>query len=670
MSVSAQSIAACAVNKSTLPQELRERPQWVDWHYEERDGKLTKVPYKPEAKQAVRASSTDPSTWGTLGAALAVADVAQYSGVGYVLTREVDTTFVDMDDCRDPQTGKIAPWAQRWIDRLNSYSEISPSGTGVHVFAHGHPPTEKGHKVKYMGGAMEMYFHARFATMTGNHLEGTPLFIEDRADVLAELFSEVFAPKTNNEQQGVPPRMSSPALTDQEVIDLCRSFSNGAKFSALMAGDTSYHGGDDSAADAALCSMLAFVTQDASQIERIFSALPLGRREKWTKRADYRRRTIDLALSGLREVYKGGGEQVQTPSAKSPPAYDDEGPPLDDAYYTDASEDYSAKTTPPLAETKRDRFLTAKEIAEATPEKPEWVIEPWIVRGGITELDAKIKAGKTSWALAACAAKLDGLDFMGYPTQAGPVVYLSEQPGASFREGLRRANLLERDDFHVLFFSAAQGLTWPQRVGIAKEKALEVGANFLVVDTLALWAGVRGEQENSTGDAQEAMEPLMVVAAGDNPVGVLVLRHERKSGGEVGDSARGSSAYGGSVDIVLALKRLEGNPSASPNMRVLHGLSRFDETPGELMIELTDEGYVALGDAHAHSFAVAKDAAMSLLREARPKAMTLDELLAAAQGVKRATMQNALETLQKQFVVKPQGAGKRGDPYRYLWVGD
>jgi hypothetical protein len=334
-----------------------------------------------------------------------------------------------------------------------------------------------------------------------------------------------------------------------------------------------------------------------------------------------------------------------------------------------------------LAERKRDIFLTARQVAESTPEDVRWVAKPWVPRGGIAEIDGKLKGGKTTWVLAMVAAILDGADFMGHPTERGHVVYLTEQPGASFREALRRARLLERDDLHILFWSHTTHLSWSQKVGAAIDKALEVGAVLLVVDTLAWWAGLKGDEENSTGAAQGAMEPLIAVV-GNHPIGILVLRHERKSGGDVGDSARGSSAFGGSVDIVLALKRPEGNPVASPNMRVIHSLSRFDETPPELMIELTDAGYVSHGDVQAVALSVAKEAVTEALKAGKTTedgqvvyALTLDELLAhnscSERGVKRSTLQDALGALMGLFdpPIRKTGAGVRGNPHRYEWIG-
>ena len=148
-----------------------------------------------------------------------------------------------------------------------------------------------------------------------------------------------------------------------------------------------------------------------------------------------------------------------------------------------------------------------------------------------------------------------------------------------------------------------------RHVGLRDEHGrLVANAGLLVVDTLSTWARLGGDDENSSGKAAEAMAPLQLAAA--TGIAVLVLRHDRKSGGDVGDSARGSSAFGGAVDIILALRRGEGN--SRPTIRALHGLSRFDETPATLMIELTDSGYVALGS----------QTAVAVLSGARPKTLS------------------------------------------------
>jgi rubrerythrin len=195
---------------------------------------------------------------------------------------------------------------------------------------------------------------------------------------------------------------------------------------------------------------------------------------------------------------------------------------------------------------------------------------------------------------------------------------------------------------------------------MARKHAAAVGAVLLVVDTLPQFAGLKGDAENNSGAALEAIAPLQLAAA--NGLAVLIIRHDRKGGGEVGDSARGSSAFAGAVDVVLQIQRGEGN--ARPSIRVINALSRFSETPDQLMIELTDSGYVALGDKTA----VAADEAREALQKAAPTsegaALTEKDLLEMTE-VKRTVAQEALRSLVDAGVLLRIGEGKRGSPYRY-----
>src|SRR5918994_2931078 len=111
-------------------------------------------------------------------------------------------------------------------------------------------------------------------------------------------------PKTAKSNGGVRSHAPS-SIPDETIIEKCRGAANATKFEALFdRGDVhAYHGGDDSVADLALAAILAYYTQDADQLERLISSSALGRREKWRSRDDYRKRTIQKALSGLGETY-------------------------------------------------------------------------------------------------------------------------------------------------------------------------------------------------------------------------------------------------------------------------------------------------------------------------------------------------------------------------------
>jgi len=149
-----------------IPNALTERPQWVCWRYEERDGKTTKVPYTPGTER--RASSTDLMTWRTFEEALAAYEAQEppYDGIGYVFCSADPFVGIDLDKCRDPEDGKITEWAQKIISRVQEgYVEASPSGTGVHIIIEG--TVRDGGMRK---GKIEMYSRGRFFTITGRTL--------------------------------------------------------------------------------------------------------------------------------------------------------------------------------------------------------------------------------------------------------------------------------------------------------------------------------------------------------------------------------------------------------------------------------------------------------------------------------------------------------------------
>jgi hypothetical protein len=123
----------------TVPAELAALPQWVAWWWEERDGKPAKSPLNPHT--GAYAPTTDPATWGRLQDALRFCRKhSSAAGVGFVFTKDDRHAGFDLDKCRDPETGEIAPCAQAIVDYLSSYTEVSPSGKGVEIFTRGALP--------------------------------------------------------------------------------------------------------------------------------------------------------------------------------------------------------------------------------------------------------------------------------------------------------------------------------------------------------------------------------------------------------------------------------------------------------------------------------------------------------------------------------------------------
>lgn len=144
-----------------IPEELRQRPQWVTWKLERRDGKPTKVPYI--AGGVGRASSTDLMTWSTFEDAVQALKTGRYTGIGFVFCSADPFVGVDLDDCRNPETGELKEWAQKIIDSFKDVVllEASPSGEGVHLITRG--TCKDGVNTK----SVEVYGQDRFFTVTG-----------------------------------------------------------------------------------------------------------------------------------------------------------------------------------------------------------------------------------------------------------------------------------------------------------------------------------------------------------------------------------------------------------------------------------------------------------------------------------------------------------------------
>jgi hypothetical protein len=250
---------------------------------------------------------------------------------------------------------------------------------------------------------------------------------------------------------------------------------------------------------------------------------------------------------------------------------------------------------------------------------------------------------------------------MGQPTRKTAVVYLTEQNTTSFRQATNGAGLLGRDDFVVLYFKDTGNFQWSSVARAAVEECKRRDAKLLVVDTLTQFAGIAGDGENNAGDALAAMRPLQQAAA--EGISVLVTRHERKSGGTVGDSGRGSSAYGGAVDIVLSLRRPEGNHKR--NIRLLQALSRFDETPTDQLIELTDDGYRSLGEPGEVAIEQERLDIIAALPNEKTKALDIEALCNATE-MSRAQLQRRLDELLNGGKILKTGRGRKGSAFRYF----
>ena len=304
---------------TTIPQELKALNQWVWWKGEPKsDGKLNKKPMNPNNGKA--ASHSNPETWTSFDVAKAYHEShSKSAGIGFVFSAGDPYVGIDLDNCRNLETGEIATWALELIQLAHTYSEVSPSGKGVKLWIKGKMPGNKGRRNDhYKTGGVEIYPHTRFFTVTGQHLEETPLEITYNTDALVEIIDKVFAedePKRETRKPSEPVTDDDKSLIEKAIANP----KNGDKFRRLWKGDFSdYHHEDgtpdQSRADLALCSYLAFWTQgDTARIDKLFRQSGLMR-EKW-ERDDYRKRTIQKAIANA-DAYDPNYQSKASSNAK------------------------------------------------------------------------------------------------------------------------------------------------------------------------------------------------------------------------------------------------------------------------------------------------------------------------------------------------------------------
>jgi len=291
------------------PDVLRVLPQWVAWRFVRRNDKWTKLPVDPVRNSS--ASPTDPATWGTFEQAIAACTCnVDLAGVGFVFTASDPFAGVDLDQCIDPTTGQPKPWATAILERLDSYSEISPSGKGVKVFVRASKPGQRC-KVAYEDGAIEMYDRERFFTVTGQRLPDTPTDVEERQPQYEAVYELVFG-GGDAPQSAMPMAQATVSdndrshLDDDDIIRIAlRSKKSGEKFKALWEGRWQEHFGSQSEADSSFVFRLAFYTKDAAQVDRLFRRSGLMR-DKWDEKhgaQTYGEMTIAGALEKVTSQY-------------------------------------------------------------------------------------------------------------------------------------------------------------------------------------------------------------------------------------------------------------------------------------------------------------------------------------------------------------------------------
>ena len=299
--VSNPPIESVDIDVAAIPTALRQYDQWLCWRTEKRDGKSTKVPISPHEEGFSKVN--DSSTWGSYEVAVDALSRDDIDGLGFVFTERDTFAGIDLDNVRDPETGSLTEKAEDIVSTLGSYTEVSPSGTGLHVIVQGFVPDGR-----QRHDGIELYDSGQFFTVTGEHLDDTPAEVAVRHHELAAIHQQYVArdadieATTNHRGATVQPGVAEPN-TDLDTERVIEYGKQNKTFRRLWNGDTSGYP-SHSEADMALCCLLAYYTGDDHQMMDALFRQSALMREKWDEqRGDktYGELTLEKAIQYVDE---------------------------------------------------------------------------------------------------------------------------------------------------------------------------------------------------------------------------------------------------------------------------------------------------------------------------------------------------------------------------------
>lgn len=508
-----------------IPQELKALRQWVCYGAPDRP---LKMPFNPETGQPAKAG--DPSTWTTFEAAWGGIIVQGYQGIGFEFAAGGGIVGIDSDHCLNKETMELNPKVAEWVQAFNSYTEISPSGEGLHILCKGRLPSETGKR----RGGVEMYDQGRYFTMTGASY-GPLKPLRAAQDAIDRLYREL-----NGGQENPPPKAAQPQEmgwndvipatgTEQDplglltIIQTAKNAKNGERFSRLWEGDISGYP-SHSEADQALCNILAFYTiKDPQAMDQLFRMSGLMR-PKWDEKhggCTYGEATIRKAIADTQEVYQRGKRQ-ETPKRE---VY---------GLQIITSGDLTSKQFPPT------RYV----VKELLPQ-------------GLAIIAAPSKYGKSWFVLQMLLDVSAGKPFLNFQTVPCRCLYLALEDSWP-RLQYRLKKLLDgnpapdRFDFANEARPLGEGLIESLEDYIKKNPDLGI----LVIDTLQKIRGTVNSKESAYGADYREIGMLKGFADRHN-ICLLLVHHLRKAGddGDPFNRISGTNGIMGAADTIMVMTR-------------------------------------------------------------------------------------------------------------------
>lgn len=527
-----------------IPRALREHTdRWCTWKATRlpKKNKWTKVPCFGAAPFN-GISTRQPEHWRSFDECRADATAAQFSlaGVGYLMTGVHGVVGIDLDNC--VEGGAVAEWASGILDQVGSYAEFSPSGRGVRIFCLGFFPQD----FSSIAEGIEVYagHSARFLTVTGHHIAGTPGDLTEASeDVLQDLFKRYGTKRVEHTDDPAPDILDELALPDIGRFSLPRRSRD------LLDGGEA---GEDRSATLNYTARCLFA--EGLDRQEVYSILATNR-HTLAIALDHRRQDYDRALEYLwvEHCVKPAAKALATAAefdalieAAPEPVRQADGPmfePVDGA-------------AAPAPATKRKRFEPAMLQPFALLPKAHWRVRDVLPKHGLAVLFGQSGAGKSFAALDMLMHVAMGLPWRGRRVERCRVAYVAAEGARGFMA--RVAAIVEHlkldwDEVRQWFFVIpdAPNMREKKDALAMAEAILKIGqVRISVFDTLA--QVTPGSNENSGEDMGQVLGHLGHISRLTSGLS-MAIHH---AGKDLDKGARGWSGLKAAADAELMVQSI------------------------------------------------------------------------------------------------------------------
>ena len=524
---------------ANIPEELKERPQWVV-------SGASKAPLYLKNEKVIGAKSTDPATWMSFNDACKLAcdnqdlitthtdkhgikTTQQGYSIGYMLSAEDPFTCIDLDvkdatNCTDASkwtTPEQYELYQRIILNFASFTEYSRSGKGFHIWVKGN--IGKGRRRE----GVEVYSQERFIVCTGNIYKNHS--INERSEFLNNMVTQLSPLKLTSD---IEPIDDQPQVeSDESIIEKASNAENKHKFQALWNAelDTDLHtiGLDHSKADASLVQIFAFYTPNNEQLIRLWHRSNLGKRNK-AKREDYINLTVNKArLNAMSDLIK---EQK----------YFEHGKQMAESLMTTYNNKKFNKSQLPF-------FMTDEDLEKLPP--PSWLVDDIIPETGIGVIYGESGSYKSFLTIDLLAHIGNGRAWFGKDTKKKPVIYIALEGNAGIPKRIKAWKIHNRTNSNINNLNRDININFRDKSNIdyliEKIKDAGLDGGVICIDTLAQAGG--DMDENSSKDMGYMIKTFQYIQQELGGV-VLIVHHIGKAKDK---GMRGHSSLYASLDFAL-----------------------------------------------------------------------------------------------------------------------